>query len=45
MALAIKHIHDQKITHRDLKPMNIFIGEDVLLKIGDFGISKDLGMK
>lgn len=41
---GLQHIHDQKITHRDLKPMNIFIGEDGLLKIGDFGISKDLSI-
>ncbi len=25
MALAIKHIHDRKILHRDLKTQNIFM--------------------
>ena len=37
---GIKEIHDKKIIHRDLKPDNIFINNDMVIKIGDFGISK-----
>lgn len=37
---GIKHIHDKKIIHRDIKPDNIFMFNDGLIKIGDFGVSK-----
>ena len=37
---GIKEIHDKKIIHRDLKPDNIFINDNMVIKIGDFGISK-----
>lgn len=40
--LAIKHIHDRKILHRDLKSQNIFLTQNGLVKLGDFGIAKCL---
>jgi len=42
MCLALKHIHDRKILHRDLKTANIFVMSGGMLKLGDFGIAKVL---
>ena len=39
---GIKEIHDKNIVHRDLKPKNIFMNKNGKIKIGDFGISKQL---
>ena len=40
ICLGIKEIHNKNIIHRDLKPENIFMSENMIIKIGDFGISK-----
>ncbi|EDO17146.1 hypothetical protein Kpol_1072p16 [Vanderwaltozyma polyspora DSM 70294] len=42
---AVKYIHLQGISHRDLKPDNILIEQDdpVLVKITDFGLAKVQG--
>jgi NIMA (never in mitosis gene a)-related kinase 1/4/5 len=42
LVLGVQFIHSKKILHRDLKPQNIFIDNDMNIKIGDFGISKIL---
>jgi len=44
LCLAIKHIHDRKILHRDLKAQNIFITKNGIVKLGDFGIAKCLNL-
>ncbi len=38
VALGLKHIHDHKILHRDLKTENLFLDGKDNLYIGDFGI-------
>ena len=43
ICLAIKHSHDRKIMHRDIKPQNVFLTRRGICKIGDFGCSKLLG--
>lgn len=40
--LALKHIHDRKILHRDIKSQNIFLTRNNTVKMGDFGIAKNL---
>jgi len=42
LCLAIKDIHSKKIIHRDIKTMNVFIGENETIKLGDFGVSKQI---
>ncbi|CAF4224693.1 unnamed protein product, partial [Adineta steineri] len=42
ITLALKHVHDRKVLHRDIKSQNIFLTSDGLAKLGDFGISKVL---
>ena len=39
LALAIKHLHDRKCLHRDIKAENIFLTSGDRIKLGDFGIS------
>jgi translation initiation factor 2-alpha kinase 1 len=37
---AMSHVHDKNLIHRDLKPPNIFLSTDGVIKIGDFGLAK-----
>lgn len=39
VCLAIAHLHERRILHRDLKTHNIFLTQDGVVKLGDFGIS------
>ncbi|KEG12297.1 putative protein kinase [Trypanosoma grayi] len=40
LCLAIKYIHDKKIMHRDLKTPNVLLTKSGLIKLGDFGFSR-----
>ena len=37
---AIAYTHGKSIVHRDIKPSNILIGDDGIVRVCDFGISK-----
>jgi serine/threonine-protein kinase len=41
-ALALGVAHEAKVVHRDVKPANILVREDGLVKLTDFGISRAL---
>eukprot|EP01061_Rhynchopus_euleeides_P019062 TRINITY_DN3137_c1_g1_i5.p1 TRINITY_DN3137_c1_g1~~TRINITY_DN3137_c1_g1_i5.p1 ORF type:complete len:404 (+),score=157.39 TRINITY_DN3137_c1_g1_i5:242-1453(+) len=40
MLQAIKFSHDHRVVHRDLKPQNILIQQNGVLKIADFGLAR-----
>lgn len=42
LCLALKHVHDRKILHRDIKAQNVFLMQNGIVKLGDFGIAKVL---
>lgn len=40
LCLALHHIHSQKMMHRDLKSANVLLTSTGLVKLGDFGFSR-----
>ncbi|NXU40654.1 NEK5 kinase, partial [Drymodes brunneopygia] len=43
ISLGLKHIHDKKILHRDVKAQNVFLTNNGrVAKLGDFGIARQL---
>ena len=42
ICLALKHLHDKRILHRDVKTQNVFLARNGVVKVGDLGVSKVL---
>lgn len=40
--MAVMVMFNKNILHRDIKTQNIFITQNGILKLGDFGISREL---
>lgn len=41
--VGLEYLHQNWILHRDLKPNNLLINREGILKIGDFGLAKAFG--
>jgi hypothetical protein len=41
-ARGVQAAHDQGVVHRDVKPANLLLTPDGLVKVADFGLSKEL---
>lgn len=39
---ALDHVHSHGCVHRDLKPSNVFFSTHGVVRLGDFGLAKDL---
>lgn len=42
VCLGLNYMHEERILHRDIKAMNIFLKKDFEIRIGDFGVAKML---
>jgi len=40
IAYGMKHLHDNKILHRDMKSLNVLLDANFNVKLSDFGLSK-----
>jgi len=41
---GLEYLHSKGVVHKDIKPSNLLIGTDDILKISDFGVAEQLDM-
>jgi len=41
---GIAHCHQMRVLHRDLKPQNLLVSKEGVLKLGDFGLARAFGI-
>ena len=39
---ALKYMHSANLLHRDMKPSNLLLNSDCLMKVADFGLARSL---
>jgi len=39
---ALKFMHSAELLHRDMKPSNLLLNGDCLMKVGDFGLARSM---
>ena len=42
MLCALNFVHSANVIHRDIKPANLLIGDDLSIKLCDFGLSRSM---
>jgi len=42
---AIKYMHTAQVIHRDMKPSNLLLNSECLLKVADFGLARSVDFK
>ncbi|KAG9070746.1 Serine/threonine-protein kinase plk1 [Linnemannia hyalina] len=42
LVAGVDHLHSLNLFHNDLKPLNLLLTEELVLKVGDFGQAQDL---